>query len=52
MVQPPNADPEVRLELRGHGRQVQQSLDLVINLHGVRAALPKLVARVSPPESP
>jgi hypothetical protein len=47
MVAPPNEANEVRLELRGRGRQVPQSLDLVINLHGVRAAVDKLVARMS-----
>ena len=47
MVQPPGSQPEVQLATRGSGRLIKQSLDLVINLHGARAAVEKLARRAS-----
>ena len=46
MVAPPGSTPEVQLSTYGSGRLIKQSLDLVINLHGVRDVMQTFSRRV------
>ncbi len=43
---PRGIDPEVQLSLRGHGKSVDQDLDLTVNLHGFRQVAEHVIARV------
>lgn len=43
---PRGDDPDVQLAIRGRGTTIAQDLDLVINVHGVRDVVPRLVPRV------
>ena len=46
MVAPPGERPEVQLATYGTGRLIKQSLDLVINLHGLRDVMQTFSRRV------
>jgi hypothetical protein len=47
MVAPPGSTPEVQLATYGSGRLIKQSLDLVINLHGLRDVMQTFSRRVT-----